>query len=387
MRRSPRHLLPLLLLCTATHAFAACGAGDPPATAEGPFTRSADMAEACTECRLDARVVARIGTADGGGALPHTPNGIARDALGRYWLVFHRLPAMVFETDGTFLQIVGRTGSGPGEFQVPDHALRVADSIAIFDARNGMHVYGPDLAWVRTSATPPMQVQDAAAVAWPTTVATTHHQMRYVPRALLVDVSGERAVVRDSLILGEPFGPVAPDMESRSYVLATAGDGSVWTTGAGTYRLVRRAPDGAVLQELRPESSWLPDGSTGMGGGPENAPNARIAALWVDAGGRVWVLGHVARENWHEAWEAYALPAGGPGGVQGVPVSAVPPPHERYQTVIDVWDPAAGQLLVSRRYRGYANHVLDDGSLVVYTEEGAGYPVVEIVALTLEGGG
>ncbi|MEX0893412.1 MAG: hypothetical protein WEB88_14695, partial [Gemmatimonadota bacterium] len=173
MRRSPRHLLPLLLLVAAAPAFAACGAGEPPADAASPFTRVADMAEACAGCTLEARTLARIGTAEGNGALPHGPNGMARDAMGRYWLVFHRQPAMVFEADGAFLQTVGLTGAGPGEFQVPDHALRVADSIAIFDARSGMHVYGPDLAWVRTSAMPRAQVQDATVMAWPTTVAAT----------------------------------------------------------------------------------------------------------------------------------------------------------------------------------------------------------------------
>jgi len=389
MRRSPRHLLPLLLLCAALPAFAACGAEEPPGEAEGPITRVADMAEACADCTLDTRVVARIGTAEGDGALPRSPDGMARDGMGRYWLVYHRQTAMVFDADGAFLQTVGLTGAGPGEFQVPDHALRVADSIAIFDAGSGMHVYGPDLAWVRTAAMSRAQVQDATVMAWPTTVAVTHSplQVRYGPRALLLDLSGERAVVRDTLILGEPFGPMTSDMESRSYLVAAAGDGSVWTTGAGTYRLVRRAADGTVLQGLRPESSWLPDGSSGLGGGPGNAPNARIADLWTDDRDRVWVLGHVAREDWREAWEGHALPEGGRGAVAAVPPSAVPPQHARYQTIVDVWDPAAGRLLVSRRYDGYANQMLDDGSLVVYTEEGVGYPVLEIVALTLEGGG
>ncbi len=49
-----------------------------------------------------------------------------------------------FDPDGTFAQVVGQRGSGPGEFRVPGALSWIGDSLAVTDFQRGIHLFSPD---------------------------------------------------------------------------------------------------------------------------------------------------------------------------------------------------------------------------------------------------
>ncbi len=73
----------------------------------------------------------------------------------------------VFEADGSYVRTVGREGEGPGEFSAPSRiVVDASDSVYVWDSgQSRIHVFSPDLAFVRRSVvTPPWVVNSMTAL-------------------------------------------------------------------------------------------------------------------------------------------------------------------------------------------------------------------------------
>ena len=93
---------------------------------------------------------------------------IAWDSRGRLLVADDLGPHLkVFEADGSHVLTVGREGEGPGEFSAPSRiVVDTSDSVYVWDAgQSRIHVFSPDLAFVRRSVvTPPWVVNSMTAL-------------------------------------------------------------------------------------------------------------------------------------------------------------------------------------------------------------------------------
>ena len=93
---------------------------------------------------------------------------VAWDGRGRLLVADDFGPHLkVFESDGSYVQTVGREGEGPGEFSAPSKiVVDASDSVYVWDSgQSRIHVFSPDLAFVRRSGvTPPWVVNSMTAL-------------------------------------------------------------------------------------------------------------------------------------------------------------------------------------------------------------------------------
>jgi hypothetical protein len=158
----------------------------------------------CARCSISAHRLVTLGADDGVGSLNGKPMSVIIDSRGRYWLFQELEPATVFNANGTVDRMVGRKGSGPGEFQSSNYGIVVGDSMLVFDwlqARATM--FGPDLKPGRTIRI--MQsMGDVVPVEWPSLLVMHGHiPASNPPNSVLHRISLAGPEIR---ILGS-FGP------------------------------------------------------------------------------------------------------------------------------------------------------------------------------------
>ena len=87
----------------------------------------------CPDCTIQFDLVMTVGSLDGPDWLPGEPYSVARDSRGRLYLAFPMQGLLpVFDSAGQPLPPVGRSGEGPGEYQLA-HLVRVgrADTLNV----------------------------------------------------------------------------------------------------------------------------------------------------------------------------------------------------------------------------------------------------------------
>lgn len=118
----------------------------------------------CPACELQLTRTLSLGTPEAG-LLGAEPSSVRRDSAGNFYLTQYNYDSdiLVFAPSGTFKQVVGREGEGPGEFKnVRSIDLR-ADSIYAFDNGNArLSVFSPELSFVRSAPLPTTFVQHGA---------------------------------------------------------------------------------------------------------------------------------------------------------------------------------------------------------------------------------
>jgi hypothetical protein len=350
-----------------------------PAQAQAPTEIGPE--EACPECSVHLELEVTLGDRDGPGGVGYSV-GVARDEAGRYYLshVYSRHELLVFDADGSLLEVVGRAGEGPGEYAVVSLvSVTDGDTVRIFD--NGLRRLTvlapfPDLSVVRTT---PME----APVGGNRTVVAEGGELvtsGRVPTPESVGLplhrlSSEGALIRS---FGAEDPVVAPGQEpALSRVLAWAqGGGEVWVVHPDEYRIERWTLDGEKVREWNRTPSWLEPGQEGWVLAPGRPPPTRIQAVAEDGEGRLWVLAHVPGED----WESALLEREGPEG----PVYE-PRDFERlFDTVVEVID-ADGRLLVSERVPQYLLTFVEPGLVVGYRETALEMPFLDVYTVELRG--
>lgn len=343
----------------------------------------------CPRCVISITTNVRLGDRDGPGSFPHLPLSVVMDSRNRFWLLFSDEPPAVFRQDGVFLQLVGRSGSGPGEYRSPRKALVVGDSVAVFDVSGRVTVVGPDFSHVREAQLfDPRSLTGVLALRWPDSVVVAGRSRDAAGIGWplhLADLGGSVASIVKSF--GNGDGTYTPG--SRQFVrqiIAPSSTAGTWSTGQYDYQLTRWRRNATADVSLRVRSAWAPTESTGLMGGPEVAPGPFIRAIHEDETGRVWIVGWVAADEWRDVWKEVL----GRNGLTSLPsgdlrADMVPRPRQLYRTRIEVVDVRAGTIVARHDIEtGDVLDVLDDGRLVIGYETDEGVLYVEIATAAIE---
>jgi hypothetical protein len=327
--------------------------------------------ESCEDCTIHFEEMVSIGGETGPDLLPGLPGDASLDSRGRLWLLYLGTPALVFAPDGELVDSVGRVGAGPGEFVRPVSVMPAADSMVIFDFSGMANVFTLEGVAVRQARLLSVSPRDAIPIHWPDTVLVNG-----VSRTAdgagwplhLVSFDPPTVGPLNSFGLGD--GALSPGQTySLRKVLAARRGGGAWVGDRMQYRVGAWSRSGRAEQLLTRATPWFPEDSPGGIGGPEIRPRPRVVGIHEDVDGYLWVVIHVARPEWDEAWQEGLARSGMSEFPDGEwPVEILPSPDRLYRTRIEVVDPGSLEVLASQEIEAFVTSVLPDGRLLVSGE-------------------
>ena len=345
----------LLLALGAAHATAVYLSAQEPEVVSGEVT--------CGDCVITLDTVVTIGGLDGPGLDVVTVfSHVAVDRHGRFLIGEARLPEIsIFDSTGKFLQIVGRSGKGPGEYQAISYIGVGPRYLHVFDFDAGRTMLDHDHAVVRTDRFPGtitsaavMRDDEAVFVAEVPTPASIGHKLHVLRR------SGE-------LVSYGYDGGAYPSQLTiwTSQSSAVAGrNNTIWVLPDEGNRLVRwdldpEARVGRVIERRVAEF--------------DEAPSARNNAVMLDDRG-LWIIWHNRDPEWEQTRQPVAWT-----------------PSIPFRRISDGWldllDPATGLTLARHHqdgvFRGFA---AGSSYVVAYHETDAGVPFLHILEPRLSRG-
>ena len=334
----------------------------------------------CAECRILDLEVAKLGEAEGRGAIAGPPIGVTEDSQGRFWLLYDKTAPLVFDHSGRFLREIGTVGAGPAEFRGPYHAFVIpGDSLVVLDQANQRAtVVGPNLTPART-ITLSGWFMTAVSVTWPDAVLISgkvpSSMAASQPVHIVSFAEGQtRAVTSFGASADEPLdgNPWSPFRH-----LIPAGEKSTWVVHPYHYRLRRLSNDGTVAEVLDRTAAWFKGYPEFSMGSPTIPPPTTIRGMSIDATGRLWLFIHTPSQNWRTAWPAL------PSGTREVSANAIKA-QSLYRTAIEVLDPVGGKLIARRQIDAWVAAVLQEGRVALYQENALGFPSLKIVQFVME---
>jgi hypothetical protein len=298
---------------------------------EGPEVVQITVDSTCSDCTISAEHLATLGDVED----PTSPFGVtwvARDTAGFFYVapIFLSGEIAVYGSDGRFVETIGRSGEGPGEFgQIRSLMITGGDTLHVFsDGRHtamsastrevfsvgplplhgrNFHVFGNGYI-----------LQDQTVVE-PGAAAMPVH---------LYDPEGQR-VRSFGLSPSEQQGqPTVGDQRAVSF----SWNGGIWIHPYGQYRLELWDTAGVHLKTYVRDAPWITPWRETLSGQPYQAkPFARVVGVHQDREGKLWVYGRVPDKNWQ--------PSRPSGFFEDV-----------YDTVMEVVDPVSGKLLAFERF-------------------------------------
>jgi hypothetical protein len=192
---------------------------------------------------------------------------IAADTSGRVFIAdWASRDVRIFSRTGTFVRLLGPTGSGPGEFRTP-MAISVAPDGAVFVLDVGLSrvsEFDAALRFVRTvSISPPIRNPTRIAVSRDRIFITGALPSRSLTASIHAFSRRDGAYLRS-------FGsfPPAPTLEHSYLVgagtISLSSDGGVWHAQVAPYRVRKFSADGEMLVDIRRENDFLPPADTAI---------------------------------------------------------------------------------------------------------------------------
>jgi hypothetical protein len=338
----------------------------------------------CGNCAIAGELVATLGA--GAAAQQAAPRGFWKVATigSTYWGVpwnYSNGP-VVFNARGEWTGVVGRPGAGPGEFRsVLSIQPWLGDSVLVFDA--GLARATIATRSLRVARSFPLAGAVGAYALLPLpdgSLAVSANLPSPQGAGFPVHIFDQAGVKLRSL------GAVSPTLRlnqsSRlNWHLARRGD-TLWTvthafryviegwhlrTGARLASVVREAPFFAPYEEFTPVTRTEP-------------PKPQISGAWVDAAGLLWVVVSVGSPTWWRGLSAAPVATPGHG-----PAHAWEDEQEIYDSIVEVFDVAAGRLLASRRFNRYFWAYDSQGTVIARIEGAGGEALTEVWRFRLDG--
>ena len=327
-----------------------------------------DRTPTCPDCRIELQPVVTLGYTDGDGAMPTIAAAVKVDSAGRYVvLLIDGSPPYLFGPDGSFVGRVGREGEGPGEFQMASALEVTGGRIRLYDQGTGrLTEFDQELELLSTSQMPGMQVSQTLWLG----------EQRQVVNMLGMDSASIGYAVHflgadmQAYALRDRHPVVAGDGGYMRH-LAIDDAGQIWSTNRfGAPRIRQYTPDGTLVAEWVADAEGEPPSFTY--GDPENGvpPSQQVFGAWV-ADGLVWVLSVVPDERWKTGLRKVE------GRVRIF--YTLDDSVLAYDGLLEVFDPAQGTVLASRRVDGVdAELVLGAGLLGQLRRDDLGWSFVDV---------
>lgn len=244
--------------------------------AQAPPSRVVPDEPSCPRCSITARTLVTLGTDDGLGSLNGKPMSVNVDSHGRYWVFQELEPPTVYSASGVVERMVGRKGSGPGEFRSANNGIVAGDSMVVFDwLESRATILGPDLRTVR-SIRSHRGLNDPVVIAWPDLLmAGGYFENSNPPNSTLHRFSFTGA---ESQLLGSygprgtggPMGNVEVGQE-----VGSARDGT-WSAYWNRPQFTRWDPNGVARLTLTRRFDWYTPEMKGSMGTPTTHRNPEL---------------------------------------------------------------------------------------------------------------
>lgn len=279
----------------------------------------------------------------------------------------------VFDSAGVFIRELRAQGRGPGEFErLQGAGFGPGDSLWATEMfRTHLFTPPPALEFVRT-----MQfTQPFSGVVG---------RQGLLSRAIFTSPDGMLAPslrAWDGTVRGR-FGPSGKvdDIDAEMGPVALVDASRAWKADGKSYAISLFDSAGTLLRRHERTVDWFPPNVPIRGAYNAERPPARISDLAVGADGNLWVLIRRA----HPDWKA-TVPAGGP---MMAPRNANPLPsassfNNLFEVVLEVLDPASGELLASRILSGAYRGFVDAQHIAEVIEDEDGHILIRIWKLEL----
>ncbi|MEX2284549.1 MAG: 6-bladed beta-propeller [Gemmatimonadota bacterium] len=323
----------------------------------------------CRDCRLEFRRLLGLGAADGEGALAGEPTSVVQDTRGNYYITQFqdRTSVVVFSRTGQFVQRIGRTGRGPGEYtRIAFVTVGAGDSLYVFDQANArITVLSPTYAVARTTA---LAGQYFGAVHLPDgrLVANAH-----IPAP---DRIGQplQTLGKDGVVQAV-YGAQKPEYKpnitySVMRTIGSAGENRVWSGYKTRYVIEEWNADSKQLRVVSRSVPWFKAYDRRRPITQVQPAEPWLVALHQDVSGLLWSAVTVPGEDWGKRWVDL-----GSDEKKGFPGD-----QRMFDTMVEVLDLDRRQVLVSQRMPQYVLGFLNDSTSFGYKVDAGEVPNVEI---------
>jgi hypothetical protein len=321
----------------------------------------------CPQCRLEVRVVQRLGKSADPVSIS-TRAGLIRDDRGRLYAPSHsRDQLIVYDSTGVYQLTVGGRGVGPGEYQeIADLARDSSGRIYVTDHYGRVTVLNPDHKPVKQIAVFPIEpgglvLSDgtlifSAVARSPQRVGFPIHVVG--PEGRLVRSFGETGDILDT---GDPI----PQLRK----LASARDGGLWVAHLDRYVIEHWTLSGRRTRIVRRQVDWLPSPPRSLGG-----LRPIIRALREDEDGRLWVVITIPNDHRPPIERDTA----------GRPLARSEASRDAdFQTIIEVLDPQRGAFVAATRLPGVLRGFVMNDHLYRAAENWDGDASIEVLRVRL----
>lgn len=276
----------------------------------------------------------------------------------------------VFAPNGRLLRVIGRAGSGPGEFKrIHDIDVR-GDRILVTDVENGRFaLISRDGRTIRTWNTPGILITPGGILPLPNDELIANAS---VPARQLAGLPLHRIDQRGRLVgsFGSETGEYRADA-AFLMVRRMAGSrfGGFWVAHATNYRLEKWTTTGARTQTIIRDASWFRPWYEASYITPRTPSKPNIVDIAEDSLGRLWVAVEIPSPR-----QAAAL---SPATIENQQLFAITHPDSAYDSVLEVIDPRTG-LVMSESLPHMVVRLLPGNLIVTYTEDANGAPSYSI---------
>lgn len=347
---------------------------------QGSVERAVPDRIACRGCAIDRATIAVLRSASVEGEINERPLAVRASAAGEFWVLSQRMGPRIYSSAGAFLRTIGRSGSGPGEFQAPDDVIWLpGDSALVMDGVTRRATVLTRDGRPARSIQIPATLHNTAVLSWPSRVLSTGRISAPSTVGLplhLIDFSGEMASIARSFSPNR--GTLRPsDLSSTYHFIARSASGRLFTATPKLHRVYEWTEAGHLRSVLARATPWFPPAPAERElGGPDAPPSAAISALDVDAEGLIWLYVRIPSPHWRDAW------ANANFGAREIPLRAIEW-GRLFSTRVEVIDPMRGEVLAKTDIPGHVISALGDGRVALMVTSKLGGDEVRIDRVSL----
>ena len=346
--------------------------------AQSSQLREVSDSPSCPRCRIQLHKIATLGSA-GDSVSPDIMASVATDSRGNYYVGPVDTPGavLIYGARGKIIGSVGRFGKGPGEhMSVGTVKVGRGDTLYVYDAGTWrLSVYTPSRVLVRSVQLPSRaHIRDFHPLpGGQVLIAGSVSSGPGAGRPLHV-VSAGGTILRS---FGTQVPPLERDGPLEQPATALTPDGRVWHTAENRYQLERWTPAGQRDQILIRRTRWFapyplekaaPDIQTAP-------PKPTIRRILQESDTLLWVQLHVSATDWKQTW------SGDPR--RAPPITSLDTYLGFFDTILEVINPATGQLVVSQRVKEPLQRFFGENLTFTHREDTDGYRYVDIWQVAL----